>query len=455
MPVDYAMGTVPQRELKYRDGVLLTVEAWPSGFPARPYAYLETAPGQFEHVAILETDFYPTVNFDLSGRTVVATTQRASGARDVLVYALPTGLKAPPQILNDFEDQDLSDFTFAGGQYALATRGSDDVLAQNSATGYAFALVDGSETSGLQRVEADIDPTYVATNGWVGLVVRYVDAYNYYFVAARRDGTLGVYRRLNGVNMLIVDGDSLGNMPMHVILTADSTGVSVLVRRQDGSLNGQYFGSSPDSTLRQGRAGVATFNTRADFDDVRFTATDPITLAVKDADSYGFDFGRPFTERGGNWQVQQGEEGEAIAVSQLDVGGYALATLGTPVESQDITSAVRLDAFGGSDQAAWFGLLARYVDASTYYYAVIRNSNQILIRKKVNGVITTLASASITAAPGQSYYLRFRVIGDVLQVFNNNVLLASAHDSEIKSGKYGIGMYRAAARWWSFRVEQP
>jgi hypothetical protein len=100
-------------------------------------------------------------------------------------------------------------------------------------------------------------------------------------------------------------------------------------------------------------------------------------------------------------------------------------------------------------------LLARFVDAGNYYYVAVRNSNQVQIRKKVNGVITILASANFTAVPGQTYAFRFRVIGDMLQLFVNSALVASAHDGEIKSGQYGIGTYRAAATWSNFTVLQP
>ena len=39
------------------------------------------------------------------------------------VFNLPSQLRVPVPIVNDFEDRDASDFTFSGGQFALATRG--------------------------------------------------------------------------------------------------------------------------------------------------------------------------------------------------------------------------------------------------------------------------------------------------------------------------------------------
>ena len=58
------------------------------------------------------------------------------------MFNLPSQLRAPAPVVNDFEDRDVSDFTFTGGQFALATRGSDDVLAQSSSNGLAIAALD-------------------------------------------------------------------------------------------------------------------------------------------------------------------------------------------------------------------------------------------------------------------------------------------------------------------------
>ena len=459
MPVDYAMGTTPVHDLKYRDGVLVTTEFWPRGFPAHPNAYLETSPGKFEHFAILKTELNTTMNLDLSGRTVVAATEASTGVRDVLVFVLPPELKAPLPLSNDFEDQDISDFTFltlsGSGQYTLTARGTDDVLDMNHSTGgLGIALMEKSETSGRQHVEADIKPTFALTRGWVGLVARYVDANNYYYVTIHRDNSLNIGRRLNGVDTMIKGGWAMGDQTSHVSLTVDGANISVTA---EGMPYGQYRSETTqvtDTTLRHGRAGLVTYAARADFDDVNFSATDPIRLVDKWRDGYGFDFGQPFITRGGNWQPVE-DQGETLAISQLDLSGYALATLGTPVESQEILVTARLDSFGSSGEGAWLGLLGRYVDPNNYYYVALRNSNQLLIRKRVNGVSTTLASASLTAAPAYLYTLKFRLVDDLLQVFHGAQVVASAHDSDIKSGRYGVGTYRAAATFYEVRVSQP
>jgi hypothetical protein len=446
MPVDYANGSGSAFDVKYRDGVLLTIEAW-TNRDARPYAYLETSPGRFEHAAILWSYGSP-LDYDVSGRTVVTTSRSYLGDpyRVVQVFNLPTPLEAPSTIVDDFEGRDLSGFTFEGGQFALATRGTNDVLARTNVTGAGVALVNGSDSSGYQRIEAVIAPTYSGA-GWAGLVARYVDADNYYYVAFRDDNTLGIYRRLNGVNTLLSDGP-LYEPLSRVRFTVDRENLSVAFGR-DGSA------SARDASLRQGRAGLATFQARADFDDVLVGATDLISLQQKAYVPGYSDYSRPFTELGGRWELVSDGQGGYAGLAQVDLNASALAFGGTPVENQEVIGVVRFDAFGTSRQGAWFGLLARYVDARNHYYLTVRSTNQLQIRKQVNGVITVLASVDFTAVPRQFHEYRLRVVGDQLHAYVDGALVAWARDGDIARGQYGIGTYRARAMWQTASAIQP
>ncbi len=142
-------------------------------------------------------------------------------------------------------------------------------------------------------------------------------------------------------------------------------------------------------------------------------------------------------------------------LSQRDTSGNAVAVIGTPIPNQEINARIRLDSFAASQQGAWFGLLARYVDARNHYYVTVRSTGQIQIRKIVNGVITILGTANFTAVPGRYYEVQFLVINDQLHLYVDQALVATAHDRDIARGQYGIATYRAAANWDSFWVMQP
>ena len=297
---------------------------------------------------------------------------------------------------------------------------------------------------------AIITPTFAATGGWVGLVARYVDADNYYYLAIRSNGRFGLYRRLDGVDTLLLENRTFSPLPTRVRLAADGARLTVVI-------NDFEAGAASDSALRRGRAGLATFLTRADFDDVHAAATpEPVTLLETNYPRIGYDYSRPYTEIGGLWRViHDSSSGTNIGTAQLDISGSALAINGVEVRNQEIESLVRFDEYGPSRQGAWFGLLARFVDPRTHYYVTARSTNLIQIRKQVNGVITVLGSAPFTAVPGRDYLLRFSVINDQLQLFVDGVLVVRARDDEIASGRFGVGTYRATALWRTVIVRQP
>ena len=355
-PVDYANGTGSASDVRYRDGVLLTTEAW-TNRDARLNAYLERSPGRFEHVAIVYTHSTPA-DHDVSGRTVVATSLPLPNNwfRVVQVFNLPTPLEGPSTIVNNFEERDLSGFTFEGGQFALATRGTNDVLERTNVTGVGVALVNDSDSGGFQRIEAVIAPTYSGA-GWAGVVVRYVDADNYYYVAFRNDNTFGIYRRLNGVNTLlsdwvlyeplsrvrvISDGESCGWRTGTTAATPGTPHSAMDARASPLSRHVQT--STMCSWAPPSRS---SFSRRTIFRGI------PTTAGL--SRSWGAS---------GSWRMTG--FGGVAGLIQRDRTASALAFGGTPVENQEVIGLVRFDAFGNFTQA-WFGLLARYVDARNYY----------------------------------------------------------------------------------------
>ena len=448
-PLDFGESGLA-RDVVYRDGVLLTTHAWRVPRIAKPYAYIETAPGFFEHVAILETE-WKTIDFDVSGRTVVAATEGVGGGQEAVVFVLPEPLAAPPPIPDDFENRDTSDFTFASGQFALAARGSNDVLAQTSTADLSVALANDSDWNNYQRIEAHIAPTFGATDGWVGLVARYTDANNYYFVAVRNNNTFGIYRRLNGVNTLLQEGTSAGPYPSRVKLIVDRANVRV-------EINQQYAAVIADRSLTHGRAGLATFRAAADFDDVHVAATAPRLLLRNQYYPDGPDDNptdaAPFNTIGGSWELRRDAYGFLDGFRQLDSSRTALAFIGGPARNQEIDVSLQINTFA-TETGSWVGVLGRYVDQRTHYFATLRNTGRIEIRKRVNDAQTVLASANLNVVAGQFYRLRFRLVEDQLQLWVGQALVLSARDDEIPEGQQGLATHRSTATWSQVIVTQP
>ncbi len=408
----------------YRDGVVLTVEATDIGF-ANPYAYVLDASGQFEQVAILDAPGN-VHDVDISGRTVVAASEYPdNGSSSVAIYLLPSPLAPPDAISNDFNARDVSGFQqSAGSSFALAGNVYDYLYRQSNNTGDASAVLTASDFN-YQTVRVDLRPnTFNGSDAWAGVAFRYIDADNYYYLALDASGVL-LNRRLKGVTT------TLGKWPT-AIRTGDWQQIYIVADRQHLSayVGDQVVLGKLDDTISRGRVALLTHRARADFDNLYVSPTQERSLFAKGY-SGSPDFGRPFTRIGGTW-IEPSAGGQHL--KQTDTDGLALAIAGVPVTDQRVVASMRLDSYGSTQSAPWFGLLARYVDARNYYYLSVRGSNTLQIRKIVNGITTVLASKSFTVAPGQLRSYELRVLGNELHAFFNGERIATAVDSDLPSG---------------------
>jgi hypothetical protein len=113
--------------------------------------------------------------------------------------------------------------------------------------------------------------------------------------------------------------------------------------------------------------------------------------------------------------------------------------------NQSIEADIKPTAFSTTTGDKWFGLLTRFTDAGNYYYVTMRNNNTVLLRKIVNGTVTTLASAPLTVTLNRSYRVRLEAIGTRLRLFVDNRLLAEASDRSHRQGQAGVIMFRTRA----------
>jgi pectate lyase len=99
--------------------------------------------------------------------------------------------------------------------------------------------------------------------------------------------------------------------------------------------------------------------------------------------------------------------------------------------------------------------MARHADERNFYYLSLRRSNTVSLRKFVNGVATTLATAPFTVEPATWYALRIDAVGDRLRGYVNGRLLLEATDDSHARGNAGPVMYKAAADFDDFLSLQP
>ncbi len=278
--------------------------------------------------------------------------------------------------------------------------------------------------------------------------MRYVDIANNYYVTWRSSNVIQLKRKVNGAFV------TLAERPLPLAAgTRHQVRLSIAGSRLTVEVDGNSVLSANDTTFSHGRAALLTYRARADFDNVYASPTAPLNVNFNDWVFYWYGFGRPFTELGGNWEITGQDDPEGM--SQTTTTDLALAYNGVATENQVIRSNIRLDSFAGSQSGAWFGLLARYVDEQNHYFLSIRSSNQLQIRKIVNGVTTVLKAVSFTAAPGAMREYTLSVRGNELHALVDGQLVATALDDALPRGKYGMGTYRTAATWQDFSVSQP
>lgn len=447
-PLDSATGTRPAAA-DYRGGLLIT-RSVSSAFRAEPYPYLylRNAAGGFDQVAVLNTlggaDY-----IDVSGNRAVVSYQDMFFQIHTSFFDLPEPLTAPPAIASDFETRDISGWRQeAGAQYGLATTSTGTVFRQSGLAGKATAVLDDSDWSFAQSIEADIRPTAVDCNDcWVGLAVRYIDVDNQYYVTLRGTNRIWLQRMVAGQFSTLAQATLPFqlNRSYHVKLIANGPRLSVYV-------DDDFVMGANDTALTRGRAGLMTYRARADFDNVYAGSTAPFTLAWDDFNDFNDSNADFFTN--GTWTFVEEPGSSDVAFAQTDTGVDARAYVGKSTGDQVVETTARADAFP-SAPLGWFGLLARRADAQHYYYLLMRSSGRLDIRKRVGGTITVLRTVPFTVTPGRYYHLKFVVTGNELHAYVDGRFIAGAVDDEIEAGAYGLATSRAAATFQDFLVEKP
>lgn len=163
---------------------------------------------------------------------------------------------------DDFNDPStyVGDWTHTGtGQWTPA----NGAFAQNSIGGDARALI-GAPTDD-QIVSVRVRPmAYAAGTGerWTGVLARYRDDRNYYYLTLRSSGTLSLRKLVNNVITPIATVPATVSLGSWHALRLEVTGNTLRAW-----LNGSLVIQATDTAHTGGRAGPVTYRAAAQFDD--------------------------------------------------------------------------------------------------------------------------------------------------------------------------------------------
>jgi hypothetical protein len=155
------------------------------------HVFRERVDQGFDEVAQLTTpDGAPIITeFDISGSAVAAAIWDK-----LFFYQIPDSDGAPRTQQYDFESGANGQWTFVpGSNFSVAQSGLTHVFRQSSLVSDASAIHPADLTT--QAIQADITPTAINGNDrWIGLVTRYTDESNYYYVTWRSSGWIVLKR---------------------------------------------------------------------------------------------------------------------------------------------------------------------------------------------------------------------------------------------------------------------
>jgi hypothetical protein len=414
------------------------------------------AQGRYEHVATLWPGIYDALglrmDIDSNRRVIVGSAGYSpdTGYRNtVRIFELPAATPVAGTVISDaFTTGSPASYQRTAG-FVLATENGRTVFRQQDTSGDARALHDAS-ARGDGGIQVDVRPrAWNGSDRWFGLISRYTDDLNYYYVAMRSSGRLELKRMVGGAFTTLASIQQPVTLGRNYRLRLESVGAYHRVYLDDRKII-----EARDTTLASGKLGLMTSRASADFDNLVITPNvlTPIYWNFfTPGDSPG-----PWSNTGpGAWA--QGPNG---TYAQNSLAGDARAIVGAAsAEDQVVSVRARVIGFAVATgtQERWIGALLRYTDDRNYAYASLRSSNKISLRQLVDGQIRVLTEAPLTVTPGTWYSLRVEALPQATNVYVNGelVLEGPGLTGAAARGQVGLATYRAAAEYDDFLAYQP
>ena len=209
-----------------------------------------------------------------------------------------------------------------------------------------------------------------------------------------------------------------------------------------------------DKTLSHGHPGIASYRTRFEVDNVVVSGATRVLLRLDDL--YGGWLSDGWQRATGAWEQPAGQ-GYGSYLMQTDNEAFSRWFSTVPAGYQVVSTRVRPQSFGTANDP-WIGLAARVIDESNYYYLTLRRSQQLSLRRLVNGQVQVLATVPQALTLGNFYDLRLEIVGTHIRGYVNGDLKIDILDSTLTTlagGRNALLMYKTAADVFSYAAYQP
>ena len=354
----------------------------------------------------------------------------------------------PFRLERTFESNSTAGWSFLGAaDWRIVSSTRSHIFRQLRTDGSPRAVLDAFEGTD-QSIQADVRIVELAgASSWAGFLLRYTNLQNYYYLRVNHN-SVQVRKIVGGVFQPVATA------PLSLVIgRVYRFRIEAIGSRLRAFVNGQRVIEVIDDAHAGGRVGLAMFRARSDYDNVIVTSR-PQTLLHADTFSQTFlERQRPWTSAPANaWSIVQYTSGEHVYRQSL-LSGTPRAVNGGPTGDQIVQAIVRPRAFNAGVNG-WIGLMARHVDDSNHYYVALYRGKAAL-RKRVNGVHSTIKEVPFTVTLGAPYRLRLEAFGSSLRFYVNDTLMAEGQDDTLPAGRYGFITFNAAADFDNFRVIRP
>ena len=410
-------------------------------------------------------DYYARLSVDFSvrewsassdGRRVATTSQNNNfegEAVELFVFEIPDSVSFAGTQQDTFESGNFSRWTPTAGQFAVAVNGATRVLRQSSLGGDSGAYLTALDWQD-QSIEADLRPLEFAGNEhWFGLVARRIDARNFYYVTLRASGTISLRRVLDGVVTELAKAYVPPVLGRNYRVRLEAVGDQLAV-----SVDGIPRAHVKDSSFTHGHPGIAGCRARFEVDNVVVSSATRLLVRLDTTQEELSRWAIPPADLTGSWTTVSDASSRSGIKRQSDTSGNARWFSRTNIGNQVVSARVRPMSFGTTTgtQDPWVGIAAQVKDAQNFYYMTMRRSNQLSLRRVINGNVQVIATVPQQVTPGTWYDLRLEIIGADIRAFVNGDVKIQARDSTISGGgRNALLMYKTAADAASYVAYQP
>jgi hypothetical protein len=408
--------------------------------------YRRESPGRFRHEATLAlSDSYSwpgcfVQEISVSGEQV------AFAFGPIYIFNVPEELPLPFRWEDTFIYGEAGDWHKTAGSWRVVKRNGSYALRQTYLGGVGRATLDQTIVhSANQAIQADMTMHSGAGPGpWAGLMLRYTDPQNYYYLLVDRD-SIDIRRIVGGAF------EPIATAPFSLVMGKRYRfRLEAIGQRLRAYLDGEVVAEALDSSHAEGQTGLIAWKMITDFDNVMSTGT-PYTALFRDPFDLD-DWRMPWEFMPeGAWTRER--LANDVTVLRQSSSGIARAISGGPAEDQIVSVDVTARSFQSKD--GWAGVLVRYADENNYYYVAWKNDGRVSLRKRVNGVITKISEAKMTMQRNRTYRIRVESIGNSLRYYIDGVFIGEAHLTDHTEGRYGLMTDRAVADFDTFSAMRP